>query len=627
MKKVISIITTVILVMSTIIAFAADDTEYEVRGDFEFVSGTNEIVGYVGNSDTIEIPEGCIVNKLNNDNPKNITTLIINKDVTFAKFFSRNYVPLLKNIVFKEGITLIPEGIFSNFASVNKITLPSTLEKIGDRAFYKCLCLNELSLPEGLTEIGKEAFYGCSHIDEISFPDSLKIIGDGAFANTGLSGNLHFPDSIEYIGNFSGCKFDRIYLPDTIEYWGGAGAKTINIPDSLLENPPHISSAEEIIFNGDITLDIYRAVKSSPWCKEKYLKGKTDKSTGDYDDFIVIENAIVKYTGNDKNVIIPDGITRITQHAFRGADIDTVTFSDSVEVIEQSAFYETALKEVIIPKNVKEIGDAAFDYCPMITKVIIEGAPVVGESVFSCSGGLNEEFGIFEANDPNFTAPEEFYNYQGISYTPWAWYYWFDKNDEIPGWMFELEESPATSGVSELIALEKAYKASKAENKKDDIAEKPEKTDTNKNSDKVTDNSSKENINTTPISKEENEDTTSSNKAITVWSEKEQIKIAVGDTEIEFPDAKPFIDTNNRTLSPIRAISEAAGFNVLWDGKEQKVTISKDENTIILYIGSPLVSVNEKAVTMDTKAQLINGRTYLPVRFIGETLGFDVIWK
>ena len=263
----------------------------------------------------------------------------------------------------------------------------------------------------------------------------------------------------------------------------------------------------------------------------------------------------------------------------------------------------------------------------MITKVIIEGAPVVGESVFSCSGGLNEEFGIFEANDPNFTAPEEFYNYQGISYTPWAWYYWFDKNDEIPGWMFELEESPATSGVSELIALEKAYKASKAENKKDDIAEKPEKTDTNKNSDKVTDNSSKENINTTPISKEENEDTTSSNKAITVWSEKEQIKIAVGDTEIEFPDAKPFIDTNNRTLSPIRAISEAAGFNVLWDGKEQKVTISKDENTIILYIGSPLVSVNEKAVTMDTKAQLINGRTYLPVRFIGETLGFDVIWK
>ena len=114
MKKVISIITTVILVMSTIIAFAADDTEYEVRGDFEFVSGANEIVGYVGNSDTIEIPEGCIVNKLNNDNPKNITTLIINKDVTFAKFFSRNYVPLLKNIVFKEGITLIPEGIFSN---------------------------------------------------------------------------------------------------------------------------------------------------------------------------------------------------------------------------------------------------------------------------------------------------------------------------------------------------------------------------------------------------------------------------------------------------------------------------------------------------------------------------------
>ena len=127
--------------------------------------------------------------------------------------------------------------------------------------------------------------------------------------------------------------------------------------------------------------------------------------------------------------------------------------------------------------------------------------------------------------------------------------------------------------------------------------------------------------------KKDDEQKPTENKSITVWSENENIKISVDDKEVTFPDAMPFVDENSRTLSPIRAISEAAGFTVAWDGEEQKVTISKDGNIIILYIGSPLVSVNGKAVTMDTKAQIINGRTYIPVRFIGESLGYEVIWK
>ena len=95
-------------------------------------------------------------------------------------------------------------------------------------------------------------------------------------------------------------------------------------------------------------------------------------------------------------------------------------------------------------------------------------------------------------------------------------------------------------------------------------------------------------------------------------------------------DSPPVIK-NSRTLLPIRAIVEAIGGTVSWDGTEKKVTVSLGSNTIELWIGksnakvngidTPIDSTNSKVVP-----EIINGRTMLPLRFVTESLGCDVQW-
>ena len=83
---------------------------------------------------------------------------------------------------------------------------------------------------------------------------------------------------------------------------------------------------------------------------------------------------------------------------------------------------------------------------------------------------------------------------------------------------------------------------------------------------------------------------------------------------------------------PIRFISEALGSKVYWDNEAKKVTItSQDESQKIdLFINSVNAKINEnneiKDVTLDVPAKIVNSRTFVPVRFISETLGVEVNW-
>ena len=84
---------------------------------------------------------------------------------------------------------------------------------------------------------------------------------------------------------------------------------------------------------------------------------------------------------------------------------------------------------------------------------------------------------------------------------------------------------------------------------------------------------------------------------------------------------------NGRTLVPVRIISEDMGYKIEWENKEQKVTISDSKTKIEFNVGDTTALVNGNKVAVDTKAQLIGGRTYVPLRFISETMGATVDWK
>ena len=83
---------------------------------------------------------------------------------------------------------------------------------------------------------------------------------------------------------------------------------------------------------------------------------------------------------------------------------------------------------------------------------------------------------------------------------------------------------------------------------------------------------------------------------------------------------------NGRTLVPIRAIIEAMGGDVKWDGETSTAVLTLGEDIITLTIGSETAFFNEEKHTLDVAPKIINDRTMLPIRFIAESFKFGVDW-
>lgn len=93
----------------------------------------------------------------------------------------------------------------------------------------------------------------------------------------------------------------------------------------------------------------------------------------------------------------------------------------------------------------------------------------------------------------------------------------------------------------------------------------------------------------------------------------------------KYDGVKPHIE-NNFTLVPIRAITEALGAEVEWIAEENKVVITKGENRVVLEIGSVIVLVNGEAQECEVAPRIENNRTLVPIRIVSEALREKVEW-
>lgn len=91
-------------------------------------------------------------------------------------------------------------------------------------------------------------------------------------------------------------------------------------------------------------------------------------------------------------------------------------------------------------------------------------------------------------------------------------------------------------------------------------------------------------------------------------------------------DAEPVI-AEGSTLVPFRSLFEAFGLKVGWDDAEQKVSGTKEGIRLELQIGKESANVNGKSSKLAAAPKLIGDFTYVPLRFVGEALGYDVVWE
>lgn len=105
----------------------------------------------------------------------------------------------------------------------------------------------------------------------------------------------------------------------------------------------------------------------------------------------------------------------------------------------------------------------------------------------------------------------------------------------------------------------------------------------------------------------------------------DKITIMVNGKEVK-SDVPPY-ETEGRVMVPYRFVAEALGCKVDWDGGFYKVTATKGESVIWMIIDMKVININGQNKRIDVPPVLREGRTFVPVRFMSEALGYKVSWN
>ena len=89
---------------------------------------------------------------------------------------------------------------------------------------------------------------------------------------------------------------------------------------------------------------------------------------------------------------------------------------------------------------------------------------------------------------------------------------------------------------------------------------------------------------------------------------------------------EPFIE-NGRVMVPLRGVGDALSAQVDWDEENAVATVEKYGRVVKVKPGFETATINGKNKELDTAAQLIDGRIYVPLRFIAEALHAKVSWQ
>ncbi len=125
----------------------------------------------------------------------------------------------IKNVIIEEGITSI--GCYS-FAgtSLASISIPSTVTRIDNNAFFICESLSSVTIPGSVETIAEFAFYACD-LSSVTISEGVKNIGDYAFLRCNNLSSVTLPSTIEKIGRSALCGniMEDIYYNGTEKQW------------------------------------------------------------------------------------------------------------------------------------------------------------------------------------------------------------------------------------------------------------------------------------------------------------------------------------------------------------------------------------------------------------------------
>ena len=340
-----------------------------------------------------DLPEGLIeIGKSAFKNNANIKDITIPKSVKIIKRYAFSNCKKLKTVLFlgrpkfeeyvfertaisEETIDftifgeIIPRGTFYEGTGLNCVTIPKTVNTIGDNAFaYSTVRCVDLGSVEYIQE---RAFAGCKNLKSISLPNTLKEIPFGAFSSCILLKDVKIGSGVKSIGReaFSdSASLEHIEIPENVESIGSRAFYQSKLKIVEIKGKPRF---EEGVFE---KTQLETMFDLSIFGDE--IPARTFHSVRGISEVVIPE--CIKTIGEGafcyssiKDVTLT-AVKSIKANAFSGCTrIDVISIPDSVEEIGEFAFERTSIQSISLPNHLKTISTGLFQNCQQLKKVDI----------------------------------------------------------------------------------------------------------------------------------------------------------------------------------------------------------------------------------------------------------------
>ena len=343
----------------------------------------------------------------------------------------------LKELNFAEGVVSLPDGCLTGLDAVERVSLPSTLERFGDNdlrhlanveegmwieqgwvigyigtasgtvvipegvkgiasyAFEGQSLLDRVSLPASLRYVGVNAFKLCTNLEEISLPDGVERIEDGAFKNCTYAQTLSLPTTLREIGDgaFENCtSLAGVTLPDGVADIGEAAFSncwrmmSVAIPTSVMNVGAGAFLDCRRLTGVTVPLHVDTMANLFPSAYDKITSVAVARIGG-----ALGESALPMVAGMFKgcaaleNLTLPEWLREIPDEAFVGCTgMAAFSIPDAVTNIGAAAFKDLAqLTAFAFPTGLVSIGEEAFSGCAGISALTLPlGLERIGAKAF-----------------------------------------------------------------------------------------------------------------------------------------------------------------------------------------------------------------------------------------------------
>jgi hypothetical protein len=249
--------------------------------------------------------------------------------------------------------------------------------------------VTDLVIPSGVTSIGDFAFMSAK-ITSVTLPEGATSIGTMAFNGCSTLTSIHFPSTITSVSNFAfnGCSnLTALYITD-LTAWN-----KIEFP---LTNSNPLYYAKNLYLNGELVTDLVIPEGITSISQLSFTGGKFNSITISEGVTTIGSSAFSGCTVT--SISLPSSLTTIESNAFSYTPIESITLNEGLTTIEAIAFFNCPnLKSITLPNSVTTLGNSVFKLCTSLASVTLSsGLTAISDYLFygcsSLTGTLTDEF-------------------------------------------------------------------------------------------------------------------------------------------------------------------------------------------------------------------------------------------